>query len=656
PRDAAFGMGYAQAQDRLDDIYKNIRTAPGTMAEVFGEEHVEMDYIVRLMRNAELCQKYWDEAPQEIRDLGDGYMDGVKAFIAEHPEKVPEFACDLYGWQCGAVGRLMILQWPLGTIQDELNRKGEEPPFGSNGWAVAPSRSADGCAIHLTDPHLTWEGMQVFYEARVHCEAFEACAYFIVGSPLPGLGHSRDIAWACTTGGPDTADVYAMKLDPNIPMVYEYDGQMKAAEMKPIVIPVKDKDPVQMPALYTINGPAVSEPENGVLYAGNTPYLDDPGVFQQMYEMVKAKNCDEFYKALSMNHFMEQNVMFADREGNIQYVRTGRVPIRPEGFDWSKPVPGNTSATQWKGIHPIEDLVQIKNPPQGYFQNCNISPALMMKDSPMTPDKYIGYIYNVSWDHHNPRGTRALELLSGDDSITKDEAKDYAMNVYDICAKPWQKALKDAVDAAGAKQMKDPKFAETVAKIIAWDGRFVRESAAPPIVKFWRTKCENAFDVTPVLEMQAVSKDDQKKILDSLAETLADIEKTYGTLDITWGDVNWIGRGGQYFPCGGADFGGGKDKCDETETLLDISTEELPDQPGRYVGRVGSESIMLSFLHKEGIESYSCVMWGQSGDPQSPHYVDQARELYSQQKLKPTWFKKEELLQHVESEITLKTQ
>ncbi|MDQ1255967.1 MAG: acyl-homoserine-lactone acylase, partial [Candidatus Hydrogenedentes bacterium] len=128
PRDAAFGMGYAQAQDRLDDIYKNIRTATGTMAEVFGEEHVEMDYIVRLMRNAELCQKYWDEAPQEIRDLGDGYMDGVKAFIAEHPEKVPEFACDLYGWQCGAVGRLMILQWPLGTIQDELNRKGEEPP------------------------------------------------------------------------------------------------------------------------------------------------------------------------------------------------------------------------------------------------------------------------------------------------------------------------------------------------------------------------------------------------------------------------------------------------------------------------------------------------------------------------------------------------
>ncbi len=653
---AAYGLGYAQAEDRLDDIYKNVRQATGRMAEAFGKKHAEMDYIVRVFKNAELCRDYWDSVPEELRTLGDQFMRGVEAYIAEHPDEVPEFACDLYGWQCGAVGRLMILQWPLGTIMDEVGRKDKAPAMGSNGWAVAPSRSAQGCAILLTDPHLTWEGIQVFYEARVHCDSYDICGFFLVGSPLPALGHTGHVAWACTTGGPDTSDVYMMKLvDPNIPLAYKYDGAAKPLEVEVITVPVKDAEPYKRPALYTINGPAVAEPdkEKGVLYVGKTPYFDQAGLFEQMYAMVLAGNCGEFYEALGMNQFMEQNVLFADREGNIQYVRTGRVPIRPKGYDWSVPVPGDTSDTQWLGIHDIADLVQIHNPEQGYFQNCNISPAIMMENSPMTPDKYKDYIYNVSWDYSNPRGRRALQLLSQDDSVTEEDAKAIAMNVYDLLAEPWQKALEQAVKAAGAQYMDNETFADTVETILAWDGKFTKNSAAAAIVRFWRLACEDQIDTVAVAAGKPLDEDDQKAMLDLLDKTLAEMKNTYGTSGITWGDVNLVGRNGKYFPCDGADFGGGKNKSNLTETLLCIEGRELPGQPGKYVGHVGSESIMLSFLHKDGIESYSCVMWGQSGDPDSPHFVDQARELYSQRRFKPTWFTREELLDHVESKVTL---
>lgn len=653
--DAAYAMGYVQAEDRLDDIYRAVRLATGTMAEAFGKEHVESDYIMRLAGNPEVCQEYWAKAPAEMTIIGDNFMRGVEAYLAEHPERKPDFACDLYGWHCAAIGRAMILRWPLGGIMDDLGKKDEAPPFGSNGWAVAPSRSAEGCAILLTDPHLTWEGLAVFYEARIHCPEFEACGFFLIGSALPALGHSANVAWACTTGGPDTSDVYMMKINPAAPMLYEYDGQMKSADIKTFTIPVKGEQPVIMPVLYTINGPAVQEPDTakGILYVGNTPYLKEAGMLDQSLKMVQAGNCDEFYDAMAMNQLMEQNMIFADRDGNIGYVRTGRTPIRPDGYNWSAPVPGNTSKTQWLGIHDIKDMVQIRNPESGYMQNCNISPVNMMEGSPMTPEKYKPYIYNVSWDFSNPRGRRALQLLAADASITKEEAMAIGVDVYDLLAEPWKEALKKAMRAAGAAKSKDPEFAKAAETILAWDGQFSKDSAAAPIVKAWRLKSQDAVDIEAIADGKQLSMEDEIKLIELLAQTLQEVKAKYGTLDITWGDVNLVGRGAKYFPCGGADFGGGKDKKNVTATLLNNSAEELPGKPGKHVAMKGSGSFMLSFLHKEGIESYSCVVWGQSGDPNSPHYVDQSEKLYSPGEYKPTWFRKEDLMQHVESEKTL---
>jgi acyl-homoserine lactone acylase PvdQ len=85
--DAAYALGYAQAEDRLEDIYKNVRTATGTMAEAFGEEHAEIDYVIRLVRNAEVCEEYWKTAPASIREPADNFMRGVQAYVDEHPEK-----------------------------------------------------------------------------------------------------------------------------------------------------------------------------------------------------------------------------------------------------------------------------------------------------------------------------------------------------------------------------------------------------------------------------------------------------------------------------------------------------------------------------------------------------------------------------------------
>ncbi|NIA12502.1 MAG: hypothetical protein GWP08_00380 [Nitrospiraceae bacterium] len=668
--EATYALGYAQAEDRLDDIYRNVRTALGRMAEAFGPEHVEMDYVLRMVQNEQTCREYWEVAPDHIRKACDSFMAGVEAYAAEHPDRKPEFALKLEGWQCAAIGRAMIFQWPLGTLMDDLNNRDEAPGFGSNGFCVAPSRSAEGCAIHMTDPHLTWEGLAVFYEARLHAGDIHHSGFYLAGTPLLALGHNAYVAWACTTGGPDTSDVYMVRLNPKNVMQYDYFGEWKTFEAKVITIDVKDDVSVVRPAFYTEYGPLLDLPdeEKGIAYTGATPYLKATGFFEQVFKMSTSRNCEEFYQALAMNQMMEQNLLFADRDGNIQYVRTGRVPIRPEGdYNWSAPVPGGIEATKWLGIHPIEDLVQIKNPPQGYFQNCNVSPAVMMRDSPLTEEKYARYpyLYNVTWDQDSPRGKRLLQLLDADDSITKEEAMEYTLNIYDLLAEPWQKALREAVyetpatpDAepkiasAARGKMRNADFAKAVKTILEWDGQFTPDCAAGPLIRYWRLKCEReeGVDIEALADGKPLTPEGQAKLREYLSAAIFEIEKTYGTLDVVWGDINLIGRGGQYFPCPAADFGRGPGKRNHTETVMDVAGRELEKGSGKYVGYNGSSAVMLSFMHKDGIESYSLINWGQSGDPESPHYMDQGEKLYANRIFKPTWFNKADLLQNLESE------
>ena len=652
-RAGMYGLGYAQAEDRLQDLYDNVRIATGTMAEAYGPEHVQQDYFMRVARVAEISEASWKSAPAYQKEICEGFLAGIEAFLADHPDKRAQHEFALQPWHFLTIGHAMVLKWPMGNIMDDLKNQHKKPDFGSNGWAVAPKRSAEGYAILGADPHLTWEGMEVFYEAVVHAGDMHMDGFFLVGSPLVGIGHNGNVAWACTTGGPDTGDVYAMKLNPQNPMQYEYEGEWKNAELKMFTISVKGAEPQQMPALYTIHGPAVSQPKDGVLYVGATPYFEQSNMFEQGYRMVMAKNCAEFYEALALDQLMDQNIPFADREGNIQYVRVGRTPIRPAGYDWSAPVPGHTAATKWLGIHPMDDHVQIKNPEQGYFQNCNISPAMMMVGSPMTPDKYVDYLYNVSWDTQNPRSERLTQLLHNDESITVEEAKAYAMDTYDLLAKPWQKALKDALEAHGQQYLQDGDFKQVADDILAWNGEFTKDETAPTAVERWRSKFEDEIDVAAVKEGKPLQDEDQKQMLEFLKVAVSEIKQTYGKLDVAWGEAHVVGRGGFYYPSNGADFGATVSGPNFTETVFDVRYTAMEDDKKRRVANNGSMAMLLTFLKADKIESYSCIPWGQSADPASPHYMDQGRELYSKRRWKPTWFNKEDLLKNVASEKTL---
>ena len=166
--------------------------------------------------------------------------------------------------------------------------------------------------------------------------------------------------------------------------------------------------------------------------------------------------------------------------------RQGRSPIRPDGHDWNAPVPGHTSATAWKGVHTIDDMVQIFNPPSGYMQNCNISPAVMMKQSPLTRDRYKPYLFNVFDWERTPRGDRSTDLLHENQLVTRETALQYATDVFDSRAPLWQSVLKLSVDRQGKDRLADPEFAAAVKAVQDWDGQYLPENHQTVVFKIGR--------------------------------------------------------------------------------------------------------------------------------------------------------------------------
>jgi acyl-homoserine-lactone acylase len=648
-------LGYAQAEDRLEDIYLAVRTAVGRMAEVKGKSALGDDYLMRLFHNDTLHAPYLDAAPQHVQDAIRGFAAGIRAYIAEHPDEAAEVKIAIEDWHPLAVGRAMILRWPIGTMMGDLRNAPEpvKPAMGSNQWAVSPKRSADGRAILLSDPHLTWEGLAVLYESRLHAGTMHTNGYSLVGTPMMAIGHNERTGWALTTGGPDTSDVYRIEFRTAPAIEYRYDDKWLPVKATEFTFAVKDSGPVTKPAYYTHLGPVISEPdmEKKIAYVGASPYTEQTGLYDQFYSMGLAKNVEELNAALERHQYNEQNVMSADCDGSISYVRNGATPIRPEGIDFKRPVDGTTSKTAWTKLHPQADLVKIINPEQGYMQNCNISPANMMVDSPLVPAKYPLHVYNTTWDQNNPRGRRTIELLHNDASVTPEEAKSYALDIHDRLARSWQGELRRAYEADPAWAA-DAEVKKAVEVALAWDGNYLPDARGAALLKFWRLKCGEKLDLAPLHDHGRLDDATRSEAMKLLRATIDEMQAKYGRWDIPWGEAHVVGRGGRYFPAPGADFDKGNKEANFSETLMDVRSVEDPTKPGRFIANSGSMAVILMFFSPDGVESFTCTPWGQSAHPDSPHYVDQAEKLYSKREMKPTWWKKSDLLEHVESEKT----
>jgi acyl-homoserine lactone acylase PvdQ len=649
---AAFGMGYAQAEDRLEEIFKQYRRAEGTMAEVFGPEYLHDDWRQRVWQHRAIAEANYPKLSAKCRALIEAYQAGLKEYMEEHPDQVPDWAPKLQPWQIIALARYIIWGWPEGDAGGDLERAGIRPdPIparGSNEWVVTASRTADGFPLAVIDPHLSWYNQFRFYEARLYGGDLALSGMSIPGLPISALGHNRYCSVAMTTGGPDAADVYEEELNPTNPHQYRYDGNWRDMTVRTEVIRVKEGDAIREHRFeieYTHHGPVVAH-RAGKGYAMKLPYFDQFRLIEQSYEMALVRNLDEMKKALSMFQLMEQNVMVATVDGDIFYLRNGRVPIRPPDFNWKRPVPGNTSATEWLGIHPLEDLVQSTNPWQGYLQNCNVSPEFMTRFCPMVPARYADrpYLYNPDNPLHQ-RAAMVLNLLDLNTRVTATDAVGIALSPQVYNAELWQARLVAAWEKAGAAKS-DPRAAQLYDQIVRWNRRADPDSTGAIAYRYWKDQLGERVRLADRAGRTPPDVSDAK-LLSALAVGATQLEKEWGRLDVKFGDVYRVGRAGgkRTWPVGGGSIQG-------MATPRAISFDRSADGK-TFIGRGGQTSTQVVQLSKPP-SSWTLLPLGESDHPDSKHFDDQAEKLFSPGKMKPTYFlNKEELLKHVETKKVL---
>jgi len=645
---AAYGLGWAQAEDRLEQLLKNYRMAAGTMAEVFGPDWIEHDWEQRVVGHEEVCRRRYPDIPDETRAMIEAFQAGLLDYLQAHPEQVPDWAPAIEPWQVPALGRFIIFGWPMGAAHSKLERReAVELPFYSNEWAVRPERTQAGYAILCIDPHIPWHGKFRFYEFRAHAGSYHVSGFGPLGSPLLGLGHNRYLGWACTTGGPDTTDIYVEEVNPENPLQYRYDGEWRDMAVREVRIDVRGREPEIRELHVSHHGPIVRR-EGHRAYAVATPYIDEVGFTTQFYHMCRARNLDELKTALAMNQLMEQNFMCADVDGNTFYVRAGRVPIRPEGYDFSKPVPGNTSKTEWRGLHPLSDLVQCLNPARGYMQNCNTGPDTLCIDCPVRPEEYPTHVYNEKPGRTNSRGRRATELLDDANQMTLEQAMAIAVDTHADGAAQWQAAVAAAAQAFAEHE--EVQTLEPALNLLArWDGHMNADSPGATLYRALHElgkQQDPEVDGESIRQGHALLEAQQVALLRALQSAHKYLLERHGRLEVPWGEVHRMRRGEQSWPVSGGESGRGS-------TLRAISAD-LED--GLFYGAGGQSWVQIVLLRKGAVESYSNTPFGQSDHPQSPHYTDQADRLFSRGRFKPTRFQPESLKGHTKSTTELQWQ
>ena len=664
-----YAMGWTQAEDRPEELLKNLLLAIGEFSTIAGPAALQSDIRSHMWDHYGTSKRNADRVRPDIRRVNQAYAKGMNDFYAANPDDLPVWWGDrqIDEFMVMAFGRLFLYNWSIDDAYSDLRRGGVSPGFdnpqrGSNQWAVSPSRSASGSAILYIDPHLSWWGPSRFWAVRIHAGELEGSGVTLPGSPGIGLGHNANVAWAMTTGGPDTADIFELTLHEEDPTKYLFDGEYRDLEKREVTINVRGQEPEKVTLWSSHHGPIVAM-RNGKAYAAAMAYADEVEVTEAWMTFNMAKDYRGMMDGLAALQLFPQNVMVADTSGNIYYQRTGRVPRRATRYDWSKPVDGSTSATAWQGFHPASDHVQLLNPPQGYMQNCNISPDAMVVDSPLTKDKYLDYLYGSAGRSMNQRGARAIELLSADDSVTIDEALAYAVDVHPAGVERWIEVLQQAHEKFGETLQSNADYAQGVEDVLGWDQELRRDSSGALKYYYWRQQLVEDYGAEAVRDAAAridflfnpvvgesippleLSEEELQAAASSFENAMASLKEDHGSLRAVYGDKFRVGRGDKSWPLGG---GGGRTG---TTTLRNVGYGAENDDKTRW-GRSGQTSTQIVVLSKP-VQSWMYLPVGQSDRPDSPHFTSYAEKAFSGRELQPTWWLPEDLAAHVESRTVL---
>lgn len=619
--DVAFGLAYAHAQDDFSTIQDVLLATRGKLATLHGVDAAKTDYLVAFMGVWDAVDAgYGTLVSTEARAHAEAYADGLNYYASQNPGEIAAALLPVTGKDVVAG---FTFKMPLfygfdqavakvvdGTYGTGLNRETNlevtaqpQPEIGSQGIAIAPSRTHDGSTLLLVNSHQPLTGPVAWYEARVKSEeGWDMAGGTFPGSPVILHGHGPDLGWANTVNKPDLIDVYELTLNPDNESQYLLDGEWRDFEVFDAEIDITFLWPfrwtVKEPVYRSAHGP-VFKTEKGALalrWAG----MGEVRSLDAMIAMNKAQTMDQFEAAFEMGVIPSLNYVYADRDGNIAHYYNAMMPDRRGEVDWMGILPGDRSDLIWKGYHPFTSTPKTVNPTSGAVYNANNTP-FQSTDGVGAPTAEMFLPSMGIESHMTNRALRLKELLPAAETfydktlryIKYDNAYSFELDEKSVAFMAYHEMTSLRGD-----------LKEAATHLFGWNLATDSSSTHAAL---------GVLSVYPFImaDMRGEPAPDPEESLRAASEFLM---KHYGRLDPKYGEVMRLVRGDTSWP-----ISGGPDTLRAVYGELDEST-------GTMKMTAGDSYIMFVRWDKDGsVSAQSIHSFGSATlDKASAHYADQA--------------------------------
>lgn len=666
--DAVYGMIYAQAEDDFPRIERNYLVSLGRLAEADGETALWQDLRQRLWIDPAVLKADYAKSPVWLRKLMDAWAAGLNAYLADHPEVKPRVLTHFEPWMAlsfteGSIGgdieRVPVSQVEafygarkVAMTDDELGRRLKEPA-GSNGIAIAPSRTADGHALLLINPHTSF-----YFRAEQQVtsgEGLNAYGAATWGQFFIYQGFNQNAGWMHTTTGSDRVDEFAetVVLQPGKAPAYKVGDAVKPFTTRTVTLKVRQPDGSLAKRSFTTyaseHGPVVRE-EGGKWIAYGLMNRPVPAL-EQSFLRTKTSDLKSFLKVAGLQANSSNNTLFADSKGEIAYLHPQFVPIRDNSLDWRRPVDGSNPAARWRGIHPIASLPSVLNPANGWVFNVNNAPWTAAGANSPKQDAFPRYMDEVG---QNAREAHARAILGDKRDFTLENLM---ASAYDPALPAFDRLLPPLFTAHVAAH--DEKRDGPIALLKGWNRKWALTSTATSLAvgyaeALWAqvAKIDDEDEESLWERMNDRTTDSQR--LTALDDAVNRLVRDFGSWQVQWGALNRYQRNDgaitQTFddakPSTPIPFASGN-----WGSLASFGAQRYPGTKRMYGTSGNSFVAVVEFGPR--VRARAVSIGGTSADPASPHFGDQV-DRYATGNLREVWFYPEDLKAHIVSTKVLR--
>ena len=655
--DVVFGLLYTQCEDDFRRVERNYLWALGRLAELEGEKELYSDLRAQLYMTTAEAKDAYQKAPEWLKELCVAFADGINYYLHTHPEVRPQVITHYEPWMPlfffeGSIGgdleqistaQLKAFYEPKATLgltqeQEVMTPLLFEEPKGSNGIAIAPSLSESGNAMLLINPHTSF-----YFRPEVHViseEGLNAYGAVTWGQFFVYQGFNEKTGWIHTSTFVDFMDEFVEEVtQKNGNYTYRYGNETRPVETQQITLKYKEGDEwkeKEFTIYRTHHGP-ITHLEQGKWVATKINWNPVQALIQS-YTRTKLANYAEFKDMMNIRTNSSNNTVFADGEGNIAYFHGNFIPKRNPSLDFSNSVDGSDPATDWQGLHTVDESIRILNPGTGWIQNCNSTPFTAAGEFSPKRGDYPGY---MAPDQENFRGLHASQLL-------KQQTKKLNLDTFlELAYDPYLPAFSFLIpELLGSISSTLPAaYAPAMELLRNWDYRTSKESVAMSIAHFYGENYQRRFrslsrfaepnpnaKIPTPAELQAVLK-----------QTLEQMNADFGSWNTPWGEINRFQR------LSGDIYAG----FDDTKPYIPIGLASgnwgalaaygarATENTKRLYGYRGN-SFVTVVEFGEKVRAKSILAGGQQADPTSPHFFDQAQR-YADAQFKEVPFYREDV-------------